>query len=587
MAIPFKTDSGDFGVLNITGTTPADFRPGINSSGDNYLERAYITGSDGSWIKLDNSVDAWEVDGSKVYYTGGNVGIGTLNPASNAKLEVVGNICLTGGRLGVKTLQPQSAAEIYGTLSLNTSGQTRGLWFGSGIQALGYIGASDYAINGLSTVDFGISSATDELDLTGCVAFGIGGAEKMRIDTFGNVGIGTGNPSTSLNIATSSNDDGILLQNSDYPTARLFNDGTNAIGRLALYHSGDAYLNLSRTVSYSSGMQLGLGHTAEFINRMGETKATLDVQCAAVGHTGVQVMNAAYNRRVFYVTNEGNAYLGLGDDGLAASGLSVTSGRVGIGTTAPSVALDVAGNLRAIQGTAGGASVFTNFQGVGGDTTGSQIRLMDSNGAVPITLNSNGVSSITGGSVGIGTNSPLDYDGESDDLVVYSATHGGITIATADTTARGNLRFADGLVGAEAYRGAVEYDHNSDTLSFRASGVSTMFLQSGIVGIGTSSPSSHSDLTLANFGSLCLKETTTPTSDTNFGKLYTKSDNSLYFQDGAGTESVISLGGGSSWSSAPATATSAGAAGDRAYDSNYYYVCVATNTWKRTSLATW
>ena len=265
----------------------------------------------------------------------------------------------------------------------------------------------------------------------------------------------------------------------------------------------------------------------------------------------------------------------------------LSSGNVGIGTTTPSVPLEVVGNFRSVQSGGGSAAVYTNFQGVGGDTTGSQIRFFDSRDAIPILLNSNGVSFFTGGSVGIGTDSPLDYDAESADLVVYNASHAGITIATADTGARGNLRFSRSGGSVDKYRGAVEYDHNTDILSLRASGVSTIYVKSGIAGIGTSSPSSQSDLTLANFGSLCLKETTTPTSDTNFGKLYTKSDNSLYFQDGAGTESAIALGGGSSWSSAPATATSAGTAGDRAYDSNYYYVCVATNTWKRTSLATW
>lgn len=37
----------------------------------------------------------------------------------------------------------------------------------------------------------------------------------------------------------------------------------------------------------------------------------------------------------------------------------------------------------------------------------------------------------------------------------------------------------------------------------------------------------------------------------------------------------------------PATASSAGTAGEIAYDANYVYICVATNTWKRASLATW
>jgi hypothetical protein len=38
---------------------------------------------------------------------------------------------------------------------------------------------------------------------------------------------------------------------------------------------------------------------------------------------------------------------------------------------------------------------------------------------------------------------------------------------------------------------------------------------------------------------------------------------------------------------APSAATSAGVAGTWAYDSTHIYVCVATNTWVRASLATW
>ncbi len=37
---------------------------------------------------------------------------------------------------------------------------------------------------------------------------------------------------------------------------------------------------------------------------------------------------------------------------------------------------------------------------------------------------------------------------------------------------------------------------------------------------------------------------------------------------------------------APATATSAGTAGQIAYDATHIYVCVATNTWVRALLAT-
>jgi hypothetical protein len=41
------------------------------------------------------------------------------------------------------------------------------------------------------------------------------------------------------------------------------------------------------------------------------------------------------------------------------------------------------------------------------------------------------------------------------------------------------------------------------------------------------------------------------------------------------------------WASAPATATASGTVGEIRFDSNYMYRCIATNTWKRTALATW
>ena len=41
--------------------------------------------------------------------------------------------------------------------------------------------------------------------------------------------------------------------------------------------------------------------------------------------------------------------------------------------------------------------------------------------------------------------------------------------------------------------------------------------------------------------SVTLKETTTPTALADHGKVYTKNDNKLYFQDGAGTEHEIAF----------------------------------------------
>jgi hypothetical protein len=49
------------------------------------------------------------------------------------------------------------------------------------------------------------------------------------------------------------------------------------------------------------------------------------------------------------------------------------------------------------------------------------------------------------------------------------------------------------------------------------------------------------DLGLCGNGALLLKETTTPTANADYGKVYCKSDNKLYFQDGAGSEHEVAL----------------------------------------------
>ena len=41
------------------------------------------------------------------------------------------------------------------------------------------------------------------------------------------------------------------------------------------------------------------------------------------------------------------------------------------------------------------------------------------------------------------------------------------------------------------------------------------------------------------------------------------------------------------WQAAPSSASSSGVAGQTAYDTSYFYVCVSSNTWKRAALSTW
>ena len=66
------------------------------------------------------------------------------------------------------------------------------------------------------------------------------------------------------------------------------------------------------------------------------------------------------------------------------------------------------------------------------------------------------------------------------------------------------------------------------------------------VSINATTLSANYDLALLGDGVLCLAETTTPTADADKGKVYTKNDNTLYFQDGAGVEHTVSAQPGTS-----------------------------------------
>ena len=112
---------------------------------------------------------------------------------------------------------------------------------------------------------------------------------------------------------------------------------------------------------------------------------------------------------------------------------------------------------------------------------------------------------VSGSNVGIGTSSPSNYNSGSNNLVVgASSGDNGITIATG-TTNGGLLAFADGTTGNSAYRGYIQYDHNSDFLAVGSAGTEAMRIDSsGKVGINTTTMQSTfnvngTDGNIANF----------------------------------------------------------------------------------------
>jgi len=94
-------------------------------------------------------------------------------------------------------------------------------------------------------------------------------------------------------------------------------------------------------------------------------------------------------------------------------------------------------------------------------------------------------------SIGIGTSSPSSYNANIDDLVVYNAASGGITIATG-ATSQGAIAFADGTSASEEVMGRIRYSHDVNEMDFRVNNAEAMRIDSSSnVGIGFSNPDAY------------------------------------------------------------------------------------------------
>lgn len=119
-----------------------------------------------------------------------------------------------------------------------------------------------------------------------------------------------------------------------------------------------------------------------------------------------------------------------------------------------------------------------------------------------------------------------DYDGA---LIFYHRLDGGaitesVRCGSTETVVNEQSNDIDFRVEGNGNANCLTLDAGNDNITINAAAVSA-----------------HYDIMLAGDGVLGLKETATPTADTNYGKVYCKNDDKLYFQDGAGAEHEIAF----------------------------------------------
>lgn len=169
----------------------------------------------------------------------GNVGIGTSSPSQ--KLAVTGSIKAFDGLFfgSDENYWYQSAANTA-TLRVGTSTNTSYL--------------SIKGVSGLPIID----------GIGGNLAFATSGTERMRVDSSGNVGIGTSSPSNKLSIVSSTQYSGITLGNGTYTTVELVGfSATNDEGGITFKQAGTTNAQiLANGTSFFNGGNVGIGTSA-------------------------------------------------------------------------------------------------------------------------------------------------------------------------------------------------------------------------------------------------------------------------------------------------------------------------------------
>jgi hypothetical protein len=374
-------------------------------NGDGFkMAMAHITEASGSgYLQFGTN---WAADTGDVMaiHSSGNVGIGTTSPAN------------------LLHQHKSDSGATYHSFTNSTTGAT----------------STDGFIIGLG--------ASEEATLWNYenthIRFATNNTERMRIDSSGNVGIGTTSPSTKLTVFS-----GTTVEN-----LRLIS--TSATTTVAFQHNAGS--------SYSAN----IGSTT-----LGSANVGL------IFNTG---LNNNTTRMVIDV-----------------------NGKVGIGTSSPSNYSGAANNLVIAGSGQKGMTIattdgsqtsifFADSDSDAGEYAGAINYFHSDDHLEFYTASAERLRIDSSGNVGIGVTSPSSYT--FGDVAINGGTSAGLTLVSG-TTGIGTLAFADGTSGNAPYRGFVQYGHVTDSLFLGTSGTTAATIDSsGNVGIGTTSPAAPLDV---------------------------------------------------------------------------------------------
>jgi hypothetical protein len=301
----------------------------------------------------------------------GNVGIGTGSPTGGNAVVTIENVNGTGAQINFK-----NAAATDGYIGL--SGDANG-------DLIHYLGAT-----------------ADQI-------FSTAGTERMRIDSSGNVGIGTSSPDKPLEVVA------------------------------------------TNTAMKISGA--GVSSTGLLFETNGVERKQIGIPS---GSSDLAFYSDAGSTEAMRIDSSGNVGIGTSPSTALHVSTPVTTKSVVETTGASSDAL--------IEFTRGQGSGNTWSVGLDQSNSSALSFAYLANGSPSLTSH-NKMTIDASGNVGIGTSSPAGQNASANALVVENAAgNGGITIKTP-TSAYGSLHFSDGT-GLDAYRGILSYNHSDNSMHF-------------------------------------------------------------------------------------------------------------------------
>ena len=403
------------------------------------------------------------------------------------------------GNVGIGTTSPNRTLQVTGILAATDAGNT-----------------ASVLIVPTATKNEIFSRASDSSSTAVPLTFKIGNSERVRIDSAGNVGIGTNNPSAKLEVSSDAIVHGLTL-------------GRGASSVSTNTALGDSVLRENTT----GGDNTSVGFRALRENTTGDLNSAFGTNALLFNTTGNNNTASGFRALTSNTTGDNNTALGINSGQLITTGSKNTilggfngnqngldirtadnfiviadgdgvprmvvddSGNVGIGTVSPAQELHVSGSGNYVSiFESSGSNCDVVFRT--SDSTGDNIRIGVQGDALAFrTDNAERMRIADDGNVGIGTESPdallsvrKDDSGNIADVVVLGNEHSGVTGSGARILFTGSSSSSRGA----SIQAAVLNSGNGHYLSFSTSSSGSAPSErmriddDGNVGIGTDDP---------------------------------------------------------------------------------------------------